>query len=147
MNSSSREGFYFFPTISGRQSATASTSLLYHIVVAQVEAVLLGNVCPSGNCFMASLIVVRHLANHFFQNFFTSEVERPPNTGKCDDPQRFLQVVDSLIFCLINSVTSLQSLMWLTSVTSSQSLMWLTCINCSTIFSECKHLLLQYINN
>ena len=102
MNSSSREGFYFFSTISGRQSATASTSLLYHIVVAQVEAVLLRNVCPSGNCFMASLIAVRHLANHFFQNFFTSEVERPPNTGKCDDPQRFLQVVDSLIFGLIN---------------------------------------------
>ena len=48
---------------------------------------------------MASLVAVSHLAKHFFPNFFTSEVERPPNTGKCDDPQRFLQVVDSLIFC------------------------------------------------
>ena len=100
MNSSSREGFSFVSIISWRQSATASTSLLYHIVVAQVEAVLLRNVCPSGNHFMASFIAVSHPAKHFFPNFFTSEVERPPNTGKCDDPQIFLQVVDSSFFCL-----------------------------------------------
>ena len=60
---------------------------------------LLRNEFPSGNLLMASLIAVSHLAKHFFQNVFTSEVERPPNTGKCDDQQRFLQVVDSLI-CL-----------------------------------------------
>ena len=49
---------------------------------------------------MASLVAVSHPARHFFQNFFTSEVERPPNTGKCDDPQKCLQVVDGHIFCL-----------------------------------------------
>ena len=100
MNSSCREGSLFGLTISGRKSATASTSLLYHIVIALVVAVILRKECPSGNLFMASLAAVSHEAKHFSQIFFILEVERPPNTGKCDDPQRFLLIVYSLIFCL-----------------------------------------------